>query len=402
MEGINSGDTAWIIVATALVLLMTPALGFFYGGMVRKKNILSTLNLSFITIGLVSIQWVVIGYSLSFGDSIAGLVGGLNYIGLAGVGPEVMEGLTIPHLLFAAFQMTFAIITPALITGTFVERIRFKVFLVFTLLWATLVYDPVAHWVWGGGIFGAMGALDFAGGTVVHITAGFSALAFALAIRKRRGFGQVALEAHNIPFTVLGAGLLWVGWFGFNGGSALAADGLAVQALFNTNTAAAAAAVVWMLLSWWDSRPSVLGIATGAVVGLVAITPAAGFVTPMSSLLIGAIAAPISYYAIGFREKRGLDESLDVWACHGMAGAWGALATGLFATAAVGGTDGLFFGNPNQFVVQLITVVVTIIYAMIITFVLTKVLDMVWGLAVSEQEEDLGLDLSEHGERAYV
>ena len=401
MEGINSGDTAWIIVATALVLMMTPALGFFYGGMVRRKNILSTLNLSFITIGLISIQWVIIGYSLAFGESVAGLVGGLNYLGLSGIGLEDVEG-SIPKLLFVAFQMTFAIITPALISGTFVERIRFKVYLVFTLLWATLVYDPVCHWAWGGGIFSQWGALDFAGGTVVHITAGFSALAFSIAIRKRKGFGQIAIEPHNIAFTVLGAGLLWVGWFGFNGGSALAADGLAVQALLNTNTAAAAAAVVWMFLSWRDNKPSVLGIVTGAVVGLVAITPAAGFVNTMSALLIGAIAAPVSYYSIDFRERRGLDESLDVWACHGMAGAWGALATGLFATAAVGGVDGLFYGNAAQFGIQLITVVVTIAYSVIITFALTKILDAVWGLAVSEQEEEIGLDISEHGERAYA
>ena len=314
---------------------------------------------------------------------------------------EDAEG-SIPKLLFVAFQMTFAIITPALISGTFVERIRFKVYLVFTLIWATLVYDPVCHWVWGGGIFHSLGALDFAGGTVVHITAGFSALAFAMAIRKRKGFGQIAIEPHNIAFTVLGAGLLWVGWFGFNGGSALAADGVAVAALLNTNTAAAAASVVWMLLSWRDNKPSVLGIVTGAVVGLVAITPAAGFVSPMSALLIGAVAAPVSYYSIDFREKRGLDESLDVWACHGMAGTWGALATGLFAVEAVGGVNGLFFGNPNQFLVQLITVIVTIVYSVVITFILTRVLDAVWGLAVTEQEEEIGLDISEHGERAYA
>ena len=403
MEGINSGDTAWIIVATALVLMMTPALGFFYGGMVRRKNILSTLNLSFITIGLISIQWVIIGYSLAFGDSVRGLIGGLNYFGLSGIGVDDVEG-SIPKLLFVAFQMTFAIITPALISGTFVERIRFKVYLVFTVLWATLVYDPVCHWAWGGGFFGTWGALDFAGGTVVHITAGFSALAFAIAIRKRKGFGQVAIEPHNIAFTVLGAGLLWVGWFGFNGGSALKADGLAVQALLNTNTAAAAAAIVWMFLSWRDNKPSVLGIVTGAVVGLVAITPAAGYVNTMSAMLIGAVAAPVSYYSIAFRERRGLDESLDVWACHGMAGTWGALATGLFATVAVnpGAANGLFYGNPNQFAIQLMTVLVTIIYAFGITYILTRVLDAVWGLAVTEQEEEIGLDISEHGERAYA
>ncbi|MBX2998420.1 MAG: ammonium transporter [Caldilineaceae bacterium] len=353
MEGINSGDTAWILISTALVLMMTPALGFFYGGMVRKKNILSTLNLSFITIGLMSLQWVLFGYSLAFGDSIGGVIGSLNFVGLNGVGTEALEGTGIPHLLFMAFQMTFAIITPALITGAFVERIRFRTYLLFTLLWATLVYDPVAHWVWGGGIFHAMGALDFAGGTVVHITAGYSALAFAMAIRQRKGFGSITIEPHNIVYTVLGASLLWVGWFGFNGGSALGANGIAVLALVNTNTAAAAAAVVWMLLAWRDNKPSVLGIVTGAVVGLVAITPAAGFVTPMAALLMGAIAAPISYYSIGFRQKRGLDESLDVWACHGMAGTWGALATGIFATTAANpaGADGLLSGNVGLFAV---------------------------------------------------
>lgn len=404
MEGVNSGDTAWILISTALVLMMTPALGFFYGGMVRKKNILSTLNLSFITIGLMSLQWVLFGYSLAFGDSIGGLIGGLNFVGLNGVGIEVLEGTGIPHLLFMAFQMTFAIITPALITGAFVERIRFRTYLLFTLLWATLVYDPVAHWVWGGGIFYALGALDFAGGTVVHITAGYSALAFAMAIRRRKGFGSISIEPHNIVYTVLGASLLWVGWFGFNGGSALGANGIAVLALVNTNTAAAAAAVVWMLLSWRDNKPSVLGIVTGAVVGLVAITPAAGFVTPMGALLMGAIAAPISYFSIGFRQKRGLDESLDVWACHGMAGTWGALATGIFATTAAnpGGVDGLLSGNVNLFVVQAITVVVTIVFAFGVTFLLTKLLNGGWGLAVSEQEEEVGLDISEHGERAYA
>jgi ammonium transporter, Amt family len=404
MEGINSGDTAWVLISTALVLMMTPALGFFYGGMVRKKNILSTLNLSFITIGLMSLQWILFGYSLSFGDSIGGFVGGLNFVGLNGVGTEVLEGTGIPHLLFMAFQMTFAIITPALITGAFVERIRFRTYILFTLLWATLVYDPVAHWVWGGGIFHAMGALDFAGGTVVHITAGYSALAFAMAIRRRKGFGTITMEPHNVVYTVLGASLLWVGWFGFNGGSALAADGIAVLALVNTNTAAAAAAVVWMFLAWRDNKPSVLGIVTGAVVGLVAVTPAAGFVTPMGALAIGAIAAPISYYSIGFRQKRGLDESLDVWACHGMAGTWGALATGIFATTAAnpGGANGLLFGNPELFGIQAITVVVTAVFAFSVTFILAKLLNGGWGLAVSEQEEEVGLDISEHGERAYA
>ena len=403
---INTGDTAWVLTSTALVLMMTPALGFFYGGMVRKKNILSTLNLSFITIGLISIQWILIGYTIAFGDSVGGIVGGLDYLGFTGVGAEPNADLAgnIPHNAFAAFQMTFAIITPALITGAFVERIRFKTFILFTLLWATLIYDPVAHWVWGGGFLGQLGALDFAGGTVVHITAGFSALAFALAIRKRHGFGKRAFEPHNIVYTLLGASLLWVGWFGFNAGSALSANGIASTALINTNTAAAASAVVWMLLSWNDNKPSVLGIVTGAIVGLVAITPAAGYVTTLSALIIGAIAAPISYYSIGFRERRGLDESLDVWACHGMAGTWGALATGLFATKMVNpaGADGLFYGNPSQLGIQFVAVAVVAIFAFAVTFILAKLLNGAWGLSVSDQEEEVGLDISEHGERAYA
>ena len=325
MESINSGDTAWLLTASVLVLMMTPALAFFYGGMVRRKNVISTLNLSFVLMAVISIQWVIYGYSLAFGGSIGGIIGNLDFLGLANVGsaPNPDYASNIPHLAFSGYQMMFAIITPALITGAFVERIRFKTFLLFTILWATLVYDPVAHWVWGvGGILRGLGALDFAGGTVVHITAGFAALAFAKIIGSRRGYGKSQFEPHNIPFSLLGAGLLWAGWFGFNGGSALAANGLAVTALVNTNTAAAAAALVWMFLSWNDSKPSILGIITGAVVGCVAITPAAGFVTPMAAMAIGAIAAPISYYAIRLRHRSSLDESLDVWACHGMGGVW--------------------------------------------------------------------------------
>jgi Amt family ammonium transporter len=407
MDPINAGDTTWVLVCSALVLMMTPALAFFYGGMVRKKNALSTLTLSFTIMGLISIQWVLYGYSLAFDSDFHGLIGGLSFVGLTGVGaaPNPDYAATIPHLAFAAFQMMFAIITPALITGAFVERVRFKAFLVFSLIWATLVYDPVAHWVWGvGGVLRQLGALDFAGGTVVHITAGFSALAFALAIGPRKGFGKAPMEPHNIPYTVLGAGLLWVGWFGFNAGSALAANGLAVNALVTTNTAAAASTLVWMLLSWRDNKPSVLGIVTGAVVGLVAITPASGFVTPLAAIVIGGLAAPISYYAIQFRQGRKLDESLDVWACHGMAGTWGALATGLFATVAVnnGGANGLFYGNPGQFLIQLVSVVATIAFAFSMTYGIARVLDRVIGLRVSEKEEAVGLDISVHGERAYA
>lgn len=404
---INTGDTAWVLMCTALVLLMTPALAFFYGGMVRKKNILSTLTLSIIMMAVISLQWVLFGYSLAFDKSIGGLVGGLGFIGFNGVGaaPNAEYAGTIPHLAFAAYQMMFAVITPALITGAFVERVRFKTVIIFAILWSTFVYDPVAHWVWGvGGILRNLGALDFAGGTVVHITAGMSALAFALAIRKRRGYGRNSFEPHNIPFTVLGAGLLWAGWFGFNGGSALGANGLAVTAVVNTNTAAAAAALMWTLLSWRDGRPSTLGIVTGAVVGLVAITPAAGFVTPLSAMAIGALAAPASYYAIKLRQRLLLDESLDVLACHGAGGVVGALLTGVFATTAVNaaGANGLLAGNPALFVSQLIGVVAAAAYAFVVTFVLAKVLDRVMGLAVSEREEEVGLDISEHGERAYA
>lgn len=403
---ISAGDTAWILVCCSLVLLMTPALAFFYGGMVRRKNVLSTLTLSYIFMALIGVQWILFGYSLSFGPDIGGLIGGLDFAGFKGVGAEANAAYsgTIPHQLFAAFQMMFAVITPALITGAFVERVKFKSFLLFSLLWTTLVYDPLCHWVWGqGGWLREMGVLDFAGGTVVHIAAGFSALAFALVIGPRKGYGKVPIEPNNIPLTVLGTGLLWVGWFGFNAGSALGANGVAVNALVTTNTSAAAAGLVWMMLSWLDGRPSTLGIATGMVVGLAAVTPASGFVTPMAAMAIGAIAAPICYYTIRFRERRGLDESLDVWACHGMSSTWGTLATGLFATVAVnaGGANGLFFGNPGQFSIQMIAVLVTIVFSFGMTYILAKVLDMSIGLRVSQMEEEVGLDISSHGERSY-
>ena len=405
---INAGDTAWIMIATALVLMMTPALAFFYGGMVRKKNLLSTLNLSIITIGLISIQWVLIGYTLSFGPTMGGWLGSLKFAGLAGVGaePNLTYAATIPHLSFSAYQMMFAVITPALITGAFVERISFKTYLVFTLLWATLVYDPVCHWVWAeGGILRKLGALDFAGGTVVHITAGFAALAFALVIGKRKGYGKVSMEPSRIPYTVLGAGLLWMGWFGFNGGSALGANGVAVNAVVATNTAAAAACLVWMALSWWlDEKPSVLGIVTGAVVGLVAITPASGFVKPAAAMAIGGIAAAVSYFCIRLRQRWGLDESLDVWACHGMGGTTGALLTGLFATTTVNaaGADGLFYGNAALLGKQAAAAGIVIVFAFAVTFALAKALHWTMGLRVSPQEEEVGLDISSHGERSFA
>lgn len=407
MGAINSGDTAWVIVATALVMMMTPALAFFYAGMVRRKNLLSTLNLSFITIGLISVQWVLVGYTLAFGPSQAGLIGALDFIGLTTVGSEPHAGYapTIPHLAFAAYQMMFAAITPALITGAFVERVRFKAFLLFTLLWATLVYDPVAHWVWAmGGALRQMGALDFAGGTVVHITAGFSALAFATVIGPRKWYRRAPMEPTHVPYTVLGAGLLWMGWFGFNGGSALGANGVAVNAIVTTHTAAAAAGLIWMLLSWRDHKPSVLGAATGVVVGLVAITPAAGFVTPLAALAIGGIAAALSYYAIRLRQRTALDETLDVWACHGVGGLWGAVATGLFATKAVNelGADGLLYGNPSQFFVQVGSAMAAAVFSFGVTWLLAKGLHRLIGLRVSPSEEEVGLDISEHGERAYA
>ncbi len=400
---ISAADTAWVLVSSALVLVMTPALGFFYGGMVRKKNVLSTLTLSFVMMGLASLEWICWGYTLAFGKDLGGIIGSLDFLGLKGtLSTTAPIAPNLPHLAFVAFQMMFAIITPALITGAFVERVNFGGFLLFSLLWTTVVYDPLCHWVWGkGGWMAAMGAADFAGGTVVHIAAGFSALALALAIGPRRGFPSAPMEPHNIPFTVLGAGLLWMGWFGFNAGSALGANSLAATALVNTNTAAAAGALGWMALSWREAKPSALGIATGAVVGLVAITPAAGFVSPMAAIAIGALAAPVSYYAMGARHRWGMDESLDVWACHGMAGVWGAIATGIFADPSVNGVAGLFYGHPGQVLIQALSVAATIVFTFGMSWILAKIVDGIVGLRVSEMEEEVGLDISTHGERAY-
>ncbi|MFA5840054.1 MAG: ammonium transporter [Candidatus Margulisiibacteriota bacterium] len=400
---INAGDTAWVLISAALVILMTPAVGFFYGGMVRKKSILSTIMMCFAALFLISIQWVLFGYSLAFGTSHAGLIGGLNWLGLVGVGqtPNADYAATIPALAFMIFQAAFAIVTPSLIVGAFVERIKFSAFLIFTGLWVTIVYCPVAHWVWGvGGWLRVLGALDFAGGTVVHVTAGFSALAIALIIGKRKGYGKDNMEPSNIPLVVLGSVLLWFGWFGFNGGSALAANGLAVSAFVVTNTAAAAAALVWMALSWFHRRPSVLGVATGAVVGLVAITPASGFVSPLSAIAIGGIAAVISYYMIVLRMKVRIDESLDAFACHGIGGAWGSIATGIFASKAINpaGADGLLFGNSGLLWTQIFTVLITGGFAFIVTIILAKGIDLLIGLRVSDNEEVVGLDISQHAE----
>ncbi len=404
---VDTGDTAWILISSALVMIMTPALGLFYGGMVRKKNALSTIMFSFAILALISVQWVLYGYSLAFGQDVGHVIGNLNWLGLNGVGqePNADYAATIPALAYMIFQAMFAIITVALISGAFVERIKFKAFMVFSLLWATLVYDPIAHWVWGtGGWLRNMGALDFAGGTVVHISSGVSALAIAFVIGTRKGFGKQAMEPHNIPMVVLGAALLWFGWFGFNGGSAVASNGLAASAFVVTNTAAAAAALMWTLLSWYHKRPSVLGAATGGVVGLVAITPASGYVTPLAAIVIGAVGATISYYAMLFRSKQNVDDSLDVWACHGLGGTWGAIATGIFATVAVNsaGANGLLYGNPGQLVTQLIAVGVTWVYAFVVTFILAKIIDATIGLRVHDEEEAVGLDISQHAEKAYA
>ncbi|MFZ0050941.1 MAG: ammonium transporter [Desulfobaccales bacterium] len=404
---VNTGDTAWVLASAALVMLMTPGLALFYGGMVRRKNALGTVMQSFIIIAIISVQWVLWGYTLAFGPDWHGIIGRLDWLGLKGVGlePNTAYAATIPHQAFMIFQAMFAIITPALITGAFAERMKFSTFLVFILLWATLVYDPIAHWVWGdGGWLKNLGALDFAGGTVVHISSGVGALAAALVMGRRLGYGREPMEPHNILFVVLGAALLWFGWFGFNAGSAVSSGALATSAFVVTNTAAAMAAVTWTFMSWiFHGRPSVLGAASGAVVGLVAITPASGFVTPLAAIAIGAGAGIICFLAVQFRSKVNVDDSLDVWACHGVGGTWGALATGLFATVAVNsaGANGLFYGNPRQLLIQFIAVAVTWAYAFVATWVILIILYAVMGLRVKAGEEVAGLDLSQHGEEAY-
>ncbi len=401
---INAGDTAWVLTSSVLVLMMiVPGLALFYGGLVRRKNILGTLMQSFILLAMISVQWVLWGYTVAFGPDIAGFMGGFKYLGLAGVGVEPGPySDTIPHLAFMIFQGMFAAITPALITGAFAERIKFSAFLWFGLLWSTLVYGPLAHWVWGGGWIGAMGALDFAGGTVVHISSGVSALVCALMLGRRRGWPHEHMLPHNLPFTVTGAALLWVGWFGFNAGSALAADGAAANAFVTTNTAASAAAVVWMIVEWRHSgRPTMLGVATGAVAGLVAITPGAGFVSPLSAIFIGGVAGAICYFAVVLKVRLGYDDSLDVVGVHGVGGTWGALATGLFASAAVGGTNGLFADNAALMGPQILSVVGTLVYAGGLSWIILKVLDATLGLRVTEEEEQMGLDLSQHNEAGY-
>lgn len=405
MEPTIAANSVWVLISTALVLLMTPAVGLFYGGLVRRKNVLSTLMYSFLTLALISLQWMFLGYTLSFGDSIGGVIGDLRHVALIGVSLEPTPDGGIPPMLFMAFQMTFAIITPALISGAFVERKRFGAFVIFTLLWSTLVYCPVAHWVWGnGGWLAADGTLDFAGGTVVHITAGVSALVCAMVVGRRRGYGSEPMEPHNATLTILGAALLWFGWFGFNAGSALAINGVAINALVATNAAAAGAAVTWLLHSWLcHQRVSVIGAAIGAVAGLVGVTPAAGFVTPMSGLLIGALTAAVCFFVTEFVVRGRVDDSLDVFGVHGVGGIVGALLTGVFASEALtGGAGGLLTGNFSQVAVQAKAVIVVGAYAGAMTFIILKVMALVAPIRVTEAEESAGLDLSQHGEIAYA
>lgn len=405
---INGADTAFVLVSAALVMLMTPGLGLFYAGMVRRKNVLATFQQSFIMLGVVALQWVLFGYSLAFGpDVFHGLLGGLSYVGLNGVGlaPNPDYAATIPHQLFMVFQLMFAVITPALISGAFAERMKFSAYILFTLLWATFVYDPVAHWVWSpNGWIKGLGALDFAGGLVVHIISGVAALCCVLVMGKRKGLGSEDMHPHNLTMTALGTGLLWFGWFGFNAGSALAANGSAVAAFVNTNTAAAAAAVSWSLIEYLHKgKATVLGTCTGAVAGLVAITPAAGFVTPLGALIIGLLVCGVCYGAILLKGRLGYDDSLDVFGVHGVGGIFGAIAVGLLAKEGISGNpNGLLYGSAGLLTAQALSVVAAAAYSFTVTFGLLKLVDALVGLRVSEEEEEIGLDLSQHGERGYI
>ncbi len=408
MQHINTGDTAWVLIATALVMFMTPGLALFYGGMVRSKNVLGTIMHSFIMLGVGTIVWVLYGYSLAFGPDKFHLIGDLSWIGLRGVGmaPNADYAATIPHILFMAFQMMFAVITPALITGAFAERIKFSSFLVFMVAWMTLVYSPVAHWVWGvDGWIRNLGALDFAGGTVVHINAAFAALAAVLIIGKRKGFMKEAMHPHNLPMTILGAAMLWFGWFGFNAGSALTSGGLAAIAFVVTHIAAATAALGWILAEKIKTgKPTTLGAASGAVAGLVAITPASGFVGPIAAMVIGFAAGVICYLAVGLKFRFGYDDSLDVVGVHGVGGIIGALLTGVFASTVINsaGANGLIHGNSALLGKQLMAVAVTIGYTFAASFVILKVIDAIMGLRVSDEDEVTGLDLSQHSETGYA
>jgi Amt family ammonium transporter len=404
---IDTGDTAWILVSTALVMLMTPGLALFYGGMVRGKNVLGTIMQSFIAIAVISVQWILIGYSLSFGPDIHGIIGSLDWLGLNGVGiePNPDYAPTVPHAAFMIYQAMFAVITPALISGAFAERMKFSAYLVFILIWSTIVYDPVAHWVWGaGGWLKKMGTLDFAGGIVVHLISGISALAAALIIGKRKGYLQEAIYPHNLPMTVLGAGLLWFGWFGFNAGSALSAGTLSTMAFVATHISAGAATLIWVIIEWLHrGKPTMFGAATGSIAGLATITPASGFVSPMSALIIGLAAGGVCYAALNIKGRLGYDDSLDAFGVHGVGGFLGTFATGLFAQTLINpsGSNGLFFGNHQMFVSQMTAIAVTAVYSFVVSFILLKIIDKVIGLRVDEESEVNGLDISQHGESGY-
>ena len=401
---IDTGDTAWILVSSAFVLCMTlPGLALFYGGLVRSRNVLGTIMHTAIILCMISIVWILCGYSLAFGPDVGGMgiIGGLDWVGLHGVGLTPSDyATTIPHQVFMVFQLMFAAITVALITGSFAERMKFKALLWFAVLWSLFIYSPLAHWVWGGGWLGQMGALDFAGGAVVHISSGMAALVCAIMLGPRKGFGTEPMPPHNLPMTVLGTGLLWFGWFGFNAGSALGANEVAAAAFVATHTAAAAGGISWMVAEWVHrGKPTVLGVASGIIAGLATITPGAGFVGPLSALLIGLTAGTLCYIAVVWKVKLGYDDSLDVVGIHGVGGFVGILATGLFAS--IGDNKGLFFGNASQFGLQVLLAVVTLVFALIGTYIILKVIDMTIGLRVSSQDEEVGLDLSQHSERAY-
>ena len=403
---IDTGDTAWVLISAALVFIMTPGLAFFYGGMVRSKNVLTTMMQSFFIVAMISVEWVVIGYAMTFGTDINGFIGSLDKVGLAGVGMNVLENGTIPELAFVAFQCMFAVITPALITGAFAERMKFAAFAVLILLWAIFIYNPMAHWVWGGGFLAELGALDFAGGLVIHILSGVSGLTICILLGKRSGYGRTAMIPHNLPMVLLGATLLWFGWFGFNAGSALGANALAANAFVVTQAAAAAATVSWVIVEWKvNGKPTVLGAASGCIAGLVAITPAAGFVAPLPSVIIGLIAGVVCYFAVAvLKEKLGYDDALDAFGVHGIGGTWGAIATGIWATTEVNpdGANGLFYGETHLFVAQLISIVVAYALAIAGTYILFKIVSSFTSIRADEAEELTGLDIVEHGERGYA
>jgi len=403
---VNPTDTAFIIVCAALVMFMTPGLALFYAGMTRSKNALGTIMQSFASLGVITLVWIFWGYSLSFGTDMNGLIGGLDFIGMAGVGmePHATIATNLPHMVFMIFQCMFAIITPALITGAFAERMRFSAFIIFIILWCTFVYAPLCHWVWGGGWMAQMGAMDFAGGAVVHMSSASAALAAALVIGKRKGYGKRSFLPHNLPMTMIGTALLWFGWFGFNAGSALAANGLAGNAFVTTHVAAATAMLAWVFAEWkFHGKPTTLGAASGAVAGLVAITPAAGFVGIMASVIIGLGAGVLCYFGVSLKARFGYDDSLDVVGIHGVGGIWGALATGLFASQAINsaGFNGLFYGNPGQLWIQFVSVVATCIFSFVVTYVLLKIVNAIVPIRVTDEEEEAGLDVAIHSESAY-